>query len=835
MRCTIPEKMPIRKEYIEKFVNAIFPDLEALGQNNTPYGYSCACDGLMCKLGYRWRPEEVGILSEDSDLFRLMFDLDQNYHWIFGTTFGMLEDRKYADQKDGLLPSLKTFCDNYSTSFNNWFKTPVGRLNDPFRVALCLSFMLLIREECVETRRTFFLDCLETLGVTEIEEAVLNKIFDFSWDVSPEITSTNHFRLNRLVSKPTIMLATAAMVIAVLLSSYDPETNSREITEFQNLFKAWFAEEIKAQAGLETAQQNLYSFIKYFEPRSIQVPNNLLPENCFVVPHFSREGKESGSPLACISDAAKSKRSLIVAKTGLGKSAFLQTASMCMLSRYGTASPGLEKLGQDLGVPQDMYIISVPAPMFTFCYTHNMGKYRAWTTDFVSLFFNTMWSFYPDTNFFSKQGLSDPDLVRENAPSEFAVDEALLEYLQTLAKQGRLLLLLDSFDEIPGGEMRTAYLKALAGFHDKYCALPENGQVGAHVVISSREMAPETMREIHRALNLRDNDVYGILPLNGEQRKELVEKWVAIRNIDAEITNELLELIETNHYYLDYATNPYMLSVICAHPGHDSTTIAQRFITTLIDRMLGNYLYSDYVISNVLTNVERILQDIAGETLTTGNPHFTRQKLARELREEIDTTDLTEKEIERYIDRLHEIFVTAVGLIVPADGADNDYQFINNQIRFELAARGIQRNLAREERAVFYRSSLLPAIKDVDDYVGLLVPLLCQIKLEDFPLAEMLISDLAMYDFQSDGEDKILVRAMVDLLLSRYGSSIINALSPGRKDVRYARRAQRILLLRLLASPNFCPTDKEKAAIAALPVYQENRAWLRDCLTETLN
>ena len=60
---------------------------------------------------------------------------------------------------------------------------------------------------------------------------------------------------------------------------------------------------------------------------------------------------------------------------------------------------------------------------------------------------------------------------------------------------------------------------------------------------------------------------------------------------------------------------------------------------------------------------------------------------------------------------------------------------------------------------------------------------------------------------------------MLDLLLNRYASNIATAAAPGDRDAQYVRRAQRLLLMRLLTSRNFRPTAAEKAALAHSPAF----------------
>jgi len=183
---------------------------------------------------------------------------------------------------------------------------------------------------------------------------------------------------------------------------------------------------------------------------------------------------------------------------------------------------------------------------------------------------------------------------------------------------------------------------------------------------------------------------------------------------------------------------------------------------------------------------------------------------------------------------LHEIFVTEVGLIVLADGDDSDYQFINNQIRYELAAKGIQRALEDDEKASIYREIIFPSIKNISEYVGLLVPLLCDINLENLQLAELLVSDLVMYDFHNDEEEKSLIQTMLDLLLNRYGSNIITAVISGKDVARFVNRAQRMLLIRLFSSQNFQPTNTEKENIKGSAALKNNKHWLSTVLLKAI-
>lgn len=829
MKFSIPEQMPCRSDFLVMFFDAIFPDLEALNCTKTGYGYTSACEQAARETGLLSSDLEDNRLEEDSNIFRLMFEIARNSEIIFNKSPSLIADKAYEYYSQ----TLFSFCDQTSGSLKGWLKQTGSnnRINKSYDAALFFTFLLLSRKACSSKRKDFFVKCLENVGITDIEDAVSYKLFNFDWEELGEQGTIGERTFTRLANKASILLGTVVLTIFEMIGTYSVERDTAKLDKLHGIFKQLFERDVQASKAMERAELAFFNSNKFFEPRSIQTAKKLYPQDFFVLPEFECDGQKDIMPLTLIKSANKSRRLLIVAKTGLGKSAFLQMASLCMLSDHFGANEknaSIQKISKQIDAPKDMYIISVPARMFSFCYKDE--RYQEWTTDFISLFFNCMWKLSEGFNFYSTQSSQRFIANREPIQTEDdSITEELADYVLELARKGKLLLILDSFDEISSGEMRSAYLKTLASFYDKYCCYPEAKEVGAHVIVSSREMSPKTMTALEHALEMvPELNTFGIRPLNEKQREELILKWNRFSSIPDEESREILHQIEDNHYYLDYSVNPYMLSVVCFYFGHDLGSITQRFINTLVDRMLKNNRSADPVIQDVLMNIVKILQDVAGETVTNGNPHFSRQKLDKYLSKLIDKTDLTEEDIEAYIERLHEIFVTEVGLIVPADGADSDYQFINSQIRFELAAKGIQRALENDEKTAVYREVILPSITNVEEYVGLLVPLLCDINLENVQLAELLVSDLAMYDFKTDTDETIIVRAMLDLLLNRYGGNVTTAATPGDKDAKYVRRAQRMLLMRILTSRSFKATETEKEELAHSPAFRSNARWISD-------
>lgn len=825
MNFSIPEKMPTRNEFLLAFLDAIFPDLEDLEWARTGYGYTSACEMAARETGLLGNDLEDKQLSEDSPLFRLLFEMGQSSVSIFHKMPYLLEGGAYEYYEE----TLFSFCDQTSGSLKGWLRESGSRsrINKSFDAALFFTYLLLSREAAILNRMVFFEQCLEIIGITEIDPIVGRQLFHFDWEELSEEGEINGRHFHRLANRGIRFFGLVTLTIFELMGTYSVEKDGETIQKVHDLFASAFEEEVKASKSLDKAEEALFDSIRFFDPRSIQTAKTLYPQDFFVPPIFEQNGEKVDMPLFAIKGASKSQRVKILAKTGMGKTAFLQMASLSILAdRYGSEKTrvSLKAFTDYFDLPKNLYVISIPARMFSFCYRDE--RYREWTGDFPSLFFNSMWKLSEGYSFFSSQ--AGPRPIVENkakSPGGEKMTKTIWEALEDRARAGQLLLVLDSFDEISSGPMRTAYLQALSAFYDQYCSYPEAHEVGAHVIISSREMSPRTMTFLDHALDIDPSfSDYRICPLNEDQRRDLVLKWNRFTNIPEEESRALLREIQRNHYYRDYSLNPYMLSVVSFYFGHDLGSITRRFITTLVDRMLKNNRTADPVLYDVLMNILPILQDLALESVKSGKPHFSRSQLDRHLTRWMDKSRLSREEVQGAIDRLHEIFVTEVGLIIPAEGADHDYQFINGQIRFELAVKAIQKTLETEE-GEFYRRPVLASIADPEDYVGLLVPLLCTINLENVRLAERLVFDLATRDFSDRTQEEVLVRAMIDLLLNRYGSNITTVAMPGEGDAQYVLRAQRLLLMRLLTSPSFREMEEDREALAQSPAFRSNAGW----------
>lgn len=835
MKFTAPKSLPQRSDYLSAFLNAIFPDLKQLGFTNTGYGFTKACDYAARSLHLGGEPSEQIFLDEDSDLFRFIYAIGKYSEMTLGIKQNLLQNRNYNRYSD----TLYTFCDETNGSLRGWLKQANDSkgINKSFETAVFLTYLLLTRKECKQSATTFFENSLHYAGITDIDEPLKQALFDFAWSKEEHYTKIDGRPFKELNNRAVIMFGITTFTLLECFGSNNPDKNTSVFQKYYQQIEALLQDEIMVTEGLWCAQNMLFQNNRFIDPRSIIMTRKPLIEDLFIFPRFAQNSLPSDAPTLSIKNAKKSKRSLIMAKTGLGKSAYLQMITLCMLSQNldsdDETRKTMEEFGRNLQVPEGVYVISIPAKMFSSCYRDD--RYREWTNDLVTLYFNSMWHLSQGSNFFSNQTPNLQEEQTENSSSAMLrINAAFTQHLQKKAREGKLLVILDSFDEISTGKMRVAYLKALAAFHDKYCFFLNNTDVGAHVIISSREMSPKTMNDLAQSLDIDLlKDTYTILPLSLDQQKELVNKWSKIRFNEQTYVDKMISEITTNHFYQDFSVNPYMLSVLYYNLGLNLAIITQKYIQYLVDRLLRNNRTGDQV-EVVLHNIVKILQVIASDTVLSGNPIIYRQRLDRYLRREIDRSELTNEEVDEHIDRLHEILIAEIGLIVPADGNDSDYQFINDQIRFEFAAKGLKEALDDDEKASKFRELNLQSIKDIQEYTGLLVPLLCNINLKNVQLSELLVSDLVLREFSEENDDKILLTAMVDLLLNRYGSSIITVEVAGSSDAVFIHRAQRVLVIRLLSSKNFKPTANERVRIRNSPAYRNNSNWLCDCLNKTL-
>lgn len=105
----------------------------------------------------------------------------------------------------------------------------------------------------------------------------------------------------------------------------------------------------------------------------------------------------------------------------------------------------------------------------------------------------------------------------------------------------------------------------------------------------------------------------------------------------------------------------------------------------------------------------------------------------------------------------------------------------------------------------------------------------------DPELAEMLILDLVLHD-STEKEEPILIRAMIDLILGRYGYNVTTPNIIGHSDSgRITRRTQKLLIMRIFSSAMFKPTQDEKKTIRRSSAFLYANQWIKPDLLEILN
>ncbi len=805
MRIDTSAALPARNVFFSKLVETVFPDIEENGYNRNGYGYS-----RMCAVG----AEETGLtggkgFARSQQVISGLEKMSSRYKAV-NASLGL---KPVTGAEDGVI--VFTSSDNHTLT--NYLKPGRGAtVRLPFETAVFFSWLLLKRKGLEKERREFVSWLLETAGMHDIQPLLLDDMCRFNWsELGNEGTTGDK----------------AFELLAYLLLSIMADLGTEKTVYVEKARKAvhrLYQEELDALAAMLRTQIRLLESNQQFEPRSIQTSrSDLKLQDVYVDPVFSRENGEAGTPFSGIWTSPSGCRRMIVAKTGMGKSAYLQMQTL----------KELQWLNNDGPKQIEKFVISIPARMFSYCSRIREGIYRKWTGNFTTLFFNCMIRFSENINFYSPQTLMGDMSDSSGNPVFFHETKSLRRYLGILAQRGKLLLILDSFDELPQGEIRTGYLRAMAKFSDDYCLCPVAGEVGAHVITASREMSERTMGEIRHSLSIRPEDVYRIEPMGTEQQKMLIERWSAFRHTSEEEIRAIYSEMENNHFYRDYSSNPYMLSVICFYFGKQLHEITRGFIGQLLDRTKNSASGTNEIIEDVLSSLESILEETAGITILRKDKKITSSQLDTLIARRIDSTELSKEDLEEYIRRLHEIFVMGVGLIVPADGRDRDYQFINDRILYELAARGFKKELStREPRELdeFYRDKLLPSQESADAYTGMLVPLICSYGLENVQLTSQMIVDLTMWDYRNAGDDEKLLEAMVDLLLGRYSDNLCTAEDPGYWEKSYVRKAQRALLMRLCTAEHLKLTDGEKEALKNSAAFGAAGAWIRQDLLDAL-
>lgn len=795
------------------------------------YGFSKACRE---KAEQYIKPEEMfseGIAVE-GDFFSFAKAI-ANY--INSGNEAAINDKvkRIFNNEESFSAFLNSYCEDYGGSLKGWLSGTTKTIAKSFEAAVFFSYIMICQAPPVHVLQEYLEKAFTALGVANVNPIVWEELLS----ICKNSTAT-------AMTPETIKRSSKTIgIVNYSLFATAGETADRfekRIAALHAYLGNEYSKECSAESALSLATESWFKDVNHFEPRSINISSVSL-QQFYVGPLFvNHEGKAS-EPLNRIANGKKSQRIIIQAKTGMGKTVFLRMLALCFANsqvKHRITDDSFQRIRTAMSVSPDCYVIFIPARMFSFCYQN--VKYKNWTLDLVDLFFNSIFKLSAAYNFYSgnnPQRYSISPSSREYASNNVTAE--IKKRLQQLAQAGKLILLADSFDEIVPGEMRKAYLKAMSKFCVDYCQFPEDLDVGAHIITTSREMSPETMGALANAMFIDyEKDLYLISSLNSEKQRELIYNWGRYYKEDESEIEDMIAGIASNHFCTEFAENPYMLSVLCAKRGVAYDKITQDFINSLIQKTRISYKVNNEIVYDMLQgqNLMAVLQSIALKTIINNSPHFSSRDLEKQFRLFITDEDLSSEQVSDLMQQLHEVFVIAVGLIVPADGEDYNYQFINDQIRYYLAARAIRRELGEyEEKSTIYQN-ILTAQDNVNAYVGLLIPLLSDMRDNSDPeLAEMLILDLVLHD-STEKEEPILIRAMIDLILGRYGYNVTTPNIIGHSDSgRITRRTQRLLIMRIFSSAMFKPTQDEKKTIRRSSAFLYANQWINPDLLEILN
>lgn len=884
MRFTLPERIPTKREFLLNFYNARFPEV-------TGSAYTRRCSDLLGRFIHPNYQDEITGRQEPryhlrvgSDMHRLMVEMARNYQNIYNAAYGVseLDTPAFFIHNMGWrgfdYNSLETTFVSENGSVSGWLRVGAEGTQGFIKqkhmaVALFYTYLMFCdsdQRKCRMAAKQAFEGCLSMLGMTDIEPDIAARLFDFSWQERGGVESYSADGMSgdfeTLENTALVLFGTTALVLASLVERYNNASGTTKaqydqmILGLQALIRNSFASQIHAAETFAAVEQELFRSVVYFEPRAkVGASSRYYPQDVLVMPKFyGFDTGDSGvtvTPMEGLRAGQRGSSQLIVAKTGYGKSIYLQSLILCLLHERhletfklsggihsdipAEQENGLYQLARQMDVPRDMYVISVPARMYTACYKRQ-GEYKDLMEDFVAVYLTYMWSLLPSR----VQDALSLKLCGEDKMENVRV---IKDYLVSLASHGRLLLVLDSFDEVPA-TMRISYINALEHFCHDFCDVTRGGSTGsAHILLSSRQMSDATMRLLKKPFKsaLSDTyqcDVFGISPLDEDQKAEFVTRWLAtFKSHDSSATRPetLLSLIADNHYYRAYTDNPYMLSVMCQSHAKGVSAIATEFINTLIQRMqLNGTMGTDgngdmgVLFNSVLDHIERYINEIAWETVVNDDPYITQTDLQAKFQAAAKSMVIPGKEVsddvlDQVVQNLHELFVTQAGLIVPADQRDQDYQFINHQIRYELAAKCLAEALDKAFPDYEKVRRQLSVIPSCESYIEMMVRLLCVSPQDrsrpiNWISDELLLHHLVTKDYENDQQGRALDEVILDLIHGYYGMNIMNRLVPGIQNQARLRGLQRMVLSRLVTSPYFSEVVTDMEAFLRLDVCKKN-------------
>ncbi len=576
----------------------------------------------------------------------------------------------------------------------------------------------------------------------------------------------------------------------------------------------------RKQSLIDNTQKYIYNNIKSFIPRSISNVSDARIHNIFVKTGFRLGENNADAPLKGIGTNGQIFRGTLTGTTGMGKSIYSQMSTSCLLRRYEDNEKIREELDRFSAaeeLPEDMLVISIPARMFSKAYNSDIRK--SWVSDNSSLeqlFFNFIWNPISGFNPYTSENLDGTGSNRfiEDDNMTLLCEDTIYDFVRQellkKAKKGKLLLILDGFDEIVVGDMRDRYLRLVNKFRETY----DNG---AHIFLITRPLSDAAQKAVSGSIDSHSD--YSINPLDTEKKKELLDNWINNRILpDASSREYIVDKITNNKYYKEYSDNPYMFSILCLGPnsGKSILKISEdlfNFLYNRLDSSLKTFKPENpaekVLLYNVLNRLKTSVMRVAYESVVRECPAISLYDIT--LSEEDGGLDDTDKlKSDNELNRIfRNILTTQAGLIVPANNEDNLYQFINDQLRYYLAARYVKENYADHPE-------LMNDVKDFDRYSDFFVPLFCQFgrRSEDYRVTLPLTEAFIVSDLKPEKKAEIAY----DLITAQYYNTILNLSEYDRFVLPKATLIGSTMLKAVLADESL--TDREINEIKASPLFK---------------
>ena len=810
MKFEKPKKLPDKYEFFTRLLETVFPDVEEMGLKRTANGYKSACRNVIKELGaadsYKSGDYTGWIvrLDRNKDMFGVMYEINEFDRSIFGNDNLVASDditfESLMYKYSGVVSNL---VDSSGKTLNSLLNMDSGKVYKSFEVSSFFSYLLINREGIRENVAAFLDYCLKSLGVTDIEDEIVAKLHNFS-EKSYDTTEHMGRSFSRITAKGARILMLSVFTLCNLLGRY-PETQKDKPSVYFDILKKELLEDFSINDILAASREALLERVSTFEPRTVTRPGEYFLKDFFVDPVFELEGEIAQPPFEGFAESEKSRRCMITGMTGYGKTMYINMSALRILT--GDAD-FYSNVTSDDTAP---VIISVSASDFTDHYENE--RYREWTSDLVKLFFS--------------------GLHCKAAPDEcgrLKFPKGFKSCMLQMAENGKLILLLDSFDEIPMGEVREAYLKSVRSFCDEYCSFVERGKTGAHVLLASREMSPETMRDVAVALKLdevhAERYIYRLKGLDDDGRLQLIQNWQRYSG-DDDRSEELYGLTCSNHFFRESSVSPYTLSMLCAGAGNNFGRIMELFCGWL-KKMQGSKIseLKDPLIKNVLSYSMNILEKLALETMKAGKQVFDNEIPERIVTAYIKTelsdrggASFSDAELEKLLKFIKDVLLMQSGILTYAEGEEEAYTFTDENLKIALAAKRLKEIILSEGGYEKYRNEVY-AWMPVTEFAKVAVPVICSLSTGHVPVAQLLVSDLVSVYTRDDAEECQVLQALTDLILDRYSLSILSVRNPGALDERYILSAQRAAVMRLVSSKEFDPGSRDFEGLKENVVFQ---------------